>query len=204
MAIVYLYMYDLPALRRFTKYTDAELLALMGNDSQAAFAELYERYWKKLFAIAYNRLQQVQAAEDVVHDVFVSLWAGRFFLEIASFENYMATAVKYAVFHKIKKLQREKIYLQSISETPVIEMPVETSLHYKRILEIIKSEVEKLPEKCRLIFKYSRNDGMPVKQIAATLNISPKTVENQLSKALKQLKRIAKSLLALLLFFFFQ
>jgi len=79
----------------------------------------------------------------------------------------------------------------------VTELPIESALHYKRILEIVKIEVEKLPEKCKLIFKYSRNDGMPVKQIAKELHISPKTVENQLNKALKQLKLATRSILSL-------
>ena len=106
-----------------------------------------------------------------------------------SLENFLATATKYMVFAKIKKIQKERDYSKDPHQAIFIDLPVETSVHYKRILEIIKTEVENLPEKCRMIFNYSRNDGMPVKMIAQKLDISPKTVENQLNKALRQLKR---------------
>ena len=174
-------------------YDNKQLVSSLSKNDGAAFTEIYNRFWKKLFAIAYNRLKEIQAAEDVVHDVFSSLWANRSKSEIQSLENYLATSTKYMVFTIIKKKERERIYNNSYHPTPVIDFPVETSLHYKRILELVKAEVEKLPEKCRLIFKYSRNDGKPVNQIAKELRLSPKTVENQLNKALKQLKLVAKS-----------
>ena len=161
-----------------------------------AFTEIYNRFWKKIFAVAYNRLQEAETAEDIVHDVFTSLWANRNKVEIDALENYLATAAKYMVLAKIKKKERQRLYSASL-QAPVIEMTIENALHYKRILEIVKNEVEKLPEKCRLIFKYSRNEGKPVKQIAKELHLSPKTVENQLNKALKQLKLATRSFLSL-------
>ncbi|MFT3846546.1 MAG: RNA polymerase sigma-70 factor [Lacibacter sp.] len=182
-------------MKEYQSYNNQVLLGLLAESNEQAFTELYNRYWQKLFAIAYNRLREVQVAEDIVHDVFASLWAGREKNEIKSLENYLATAVKYMVLSKIKERSKERFYSKSSQEVQVFEIPVENSLHYKRILEILKTEVEHLPEKCRLIFKYSRNDGMPVKQIAQKLNISPKTVENQLGKAIKQLKLATRSFL---------
>ena len=167
----------------------------MSHDDEAAFTELYNRFWQKLFAIAYNRLHEIQAAEDIVHDIFASLWANRNKFEIDLLENYLATAAKYAVLNNIKRKIKEKDFQNASHQTRVIELPVETSIHYKRILEIVKTEVEKLPEKCRLIFKYSRDEGMPVKQIARELNLSPKTVENQLTKAIRHLRLAAKQFL---------
>jgi RNA polymerase sigma-70 factor (ECF subfamily) len=178
----------------YQSYNNNELLSLLSEGDELAFAEIYNRFWQKLFAIAYNRLKEIQTAEDIVHDVLVSLWSNRKKVSIESLENYLATAAKYMVLAKIKKKERQRIYNNNAShQAPVFDLPMETSLHYKYILEIVKNEVEKLPEKCRLIFKCSRNAGMPVKQIAKELNISPKTVENQLNKALKQLKLVVRS-----------
>ncbi|MBI5858046.1 MAG: RNA polymerase sigma-70 factor [Sphingobacteriales bacterium] len=185
-------------MKLYSLYNTNELLHLVAKDDESAFTELYSRFWKKLFTVAYNRLKEIQSAEDVVHDVFASLWSGRKHSEISSLENYLAAAVKYSVLNKIKRKAKERIFQKTSDQTPVIELPVETSVHYKRILEIVNTEVEKLPEKCRLIFKYSRDAGLPVKQIAKQLSISPKTVENQLNKALKQLKLATKSFLGLL------
>ncbi len=184
-------------MRKYQLYDNNELLGLLSKDDDMAFTELYNRYWKKLFAVAYNRLNEIQSAEDIVHDVFASLWANRGKLEIESLENYLATATKYMVLAKIKKIQKQRFYSNVNHQACIIDLPIEASLHYKRILEIVKTEVEKLPERCKLIFKYSRNDGMPVKIIAQKLDLSPKTVENQLNKALKQLKLATNSFLSL-------
>ena len=189
-------------LKNYQQYTDKELLSLLIQNNQAAFTELYNRFWKKLFAVAYNRLKEVQAAEDIVHDVFAGLWANRHKPGINLIENYLATSVKYGVLNTIKKKERERQYQQSVHRVSVMELPAETALHYKRILELVKSEVEKLPQQCKLIFKYSRNEGMPIKQIADKLSISSKTVENQLNKALKQLKLATRSFFHTFLFFF--
>ncbi|MBP6022868.1 RNA polymerase sigma factor [Ferruginibacter sp.] len=186
-------------MKDYLLYDNLSLLELLSKNDESAFTELYNRFWKKLFTIAYNRLKEVEAAEDIVHDVFAGIWANRKGLQIEFLENYLATATKYAVLGKIKKKELERIYTNSTHTTPVFELPVETALHYKQILEIIKHEVDKLPEKCRLIFKYSRNEGMPVKEIAKELHISPKTVENQLYKAVKQLKLATKSFLHFLI-----
>lgn len=186
-------------MKEYNLYTNKMLLELLSKSDKIAFTELYIRYWQKLFVIAYNRLNEVQAAEDIVHDVFINLWKNREKTEIDCLDNYLASVTKYMVLAKIKYRARERMYSNSLYQNTVFETSAETSLHYKRILEIVKNEVEKLPEKCKLIFKYSRNEGMPVRQIAMELSISPKTVENQLNKALKQLKLAARALFSLLL-----
>lgn len=182
-------------MKNYEKYNNQELLHLVSGDDKVAFTELYNRFWQPLFAIAINRTKERETAEDVVHDVFAGLWANRTKIHIESLENYLAVAVKYAVLTKIKKKVREREFQQITEGACVIEMPILETLHYKRILEIVKEEVEHLPEKCRLIFKYSREAGMPVKQIATELNISPKTVENQLAKAIRQLRLATRSFL---------
>ncbi len=182
-------------LNNYRTYGENELLSLMARDDKAAFTELYDRFWKKLFVIAFNRIKDKQSAEDIVHDVFSGLWNNRTRSDIGQLENYLAVAVRYAVFSMIKKKARARKIEQHLAGSTVVEMPVETSLHYKKVLELVKTEVEHLPEKCRIIFKYSRDAGMPVKEIARQLNLSPKTVENQLGKAIRQLKLATRSFL---------
>lgn len=182
-------------VKRYIQYDDNELLYLLTQNDKAAFTELYNRYWQKLYAIAYNRLKETQTAEDIVHDVLVGLWVSRDKINIDLLENYLATATKYAVLGKFRKKERERRFQNSLQQTQVIELPIEDELHCKKILEVIKNEVEHLPERCRLIFKCSREEGKPVKQIARELKLSPKTVENQLTKAIKQLRLATKSLL---------
>lgn len=190
----------LAPMSEYVSYDNAVLLELLSKSDEPAFAEIYNRFWRKMFAIAYNRFQESQEAEDIVHDVFASLWANRHKSEIACLENYLATATKYMVLAKIKRKERKRVYDNSVNKVPVVELTVETSLHYKRILELVKTEVDKLPEKCRLIFNCSRNEGMSIKQIAAELNISPRTVENHLNKALNHLRVAIKTIVCLLVY----
>lgn len=176
----------------YADYENSDLVLLLSQSDQGAFSELYQRYWKKLFAIAYNRLNETETAEDVVHDVFAAVWSQREKLLIGNLENYLATATKYMVFAKIKARIRERELLNT--EAPLATVAsAEASVHYKRILELVNQEVENLPEKCRLIFRCSRNEGMSVKQIAERFQLSPKTVENQLAKALRRLKPLGRT-----------
>ena len=178
-------------------YTDSELVNLLKKDDERAFTVLYNRYWKKLYAIALNRLKNINSAEDIVHDVFVSLWSNRKDTSIIEIEHYLAVAVKYAVLNRIKKDINEREKRKSFSkEASVIEfLPADSNLDNKRLLERIWQEVESLPERCRIVFLYSRQAGLPVKEIAKRLSISPKTVENHLGKALRQVKLAARSFL---------
>lgn len=169
------------------------MIALISGDDKAAYSELYERYWQKLFAIAYNRLQDMQTAEDVVHEVFAGLWKNRAELKINKAENYLAVATKYAVFRQIKKARQARDYRNNLM--PAAGNSLENDLHYKMLLQLVRNEVEKLPDRCRLVFNYSREAGMSVKEIAKQMDISPKTVENQLTKALGHLRMAFRSFL---------
>lgn len=183
-------------MKKYKLYENRQLLELLSQSDELAFTELYHRYWKKLFALAYSYHKETQLSEDSVHDVFASLWKGRKHIKIEALENYLATAIKYLVLSKIRKSNRDAFMKKKIQQAPAVNLSAESALDYKHILEIIKTEVEKLPEKCKVIFKCSREEGMPVKLIAKELNISPKTVENQLTKALRHLKLATRSFLS--------
>lgn len=182
----------------FSYYSNADLLALLARSEKQAFEEIYSRYWQKLFVIAYNRLQDRWGAEDIVHDVFAGLWVNRHSAEIKDLENYLAVATKYSVFNRMKKELREREALKGIGETPVMDLRIEDRLYHRQVLERVREEVEKLPARCKLIFKYRKEEGLPVKEIAKRLDITPKTVENQITRAYKHLKtNIRTFLLAL-------
>src|SRR5262245_31392992 len=84
-------------------YSDSELVVLLSKDDPRAFTLLYDRYWKILFSIAYNRLKDIQVAEDIVHDVFMSLWHNRNTISPDALNPYLATAVKYMVLAQVRK-----------------------------------------------------------------------------------------------------
>ena len=92
----------------------------------------------------------------------------------------------------IRKEIRKESYTQETINTESESFDLSESLHYKLIIKMINEEIENLPERCRLVFKYSREKNLPVKEIAAQLNISTSTVENHLNNALKRLHLIMK------------
>jgi RNA polymerase sigma-70 factor (ECF subfamily) len=178
---------------------------LLSKDDAHAFTKLYELYWEKLYVIARNRLNDPALAEDIVHDVFLALWKNRKNTKINSLENYLTTATKYLVLTQIKKKAYAEKYVQEVGKTaqPSFDVTLNDALHHRRVLELVQKEIDLLPEKCKLIFQYSREEGMSAKEIATVLELSKKTVDNQIQKALDRirgrLKQVLSSMLSLIL-----
>jgi len=144
--------------------------------------------------MAFSRLRDAPLAEDILHDVFASLWANRNKTEIDSLQNYLASATKYLVFATIrKKAHRERYYAAQLKP----ELNIEDDFLYKQLYEFASKEIESLPERCRLIFRY-REKGMTNSEIALQMKISIKTVENQINKAFHHLRFAMKKMLQVL------
>jgi RNA polymerase sigma-70 factor (ECF subfamily) len=172
----------------YKAHSDNDLLLLIRqNSNEMAFTEIYNRYWEQLFAIAYNRIRELQPAEDIVQDVFMSLWNNRQKSEVSVLQHYLAAAVKYMTLAYLRKSGKMVTDSEDVLHALQSES-LEQQLKYKELLHIIQKETDKLPERCRLIFRYSRQEGLSTRQIAQELNISPRTVETQISKALRVLR----------------
>lgn len=185
-------------MKTYQSYSDDVLLSHLSKDDELAFNEIYQRYWRTLFGIASSRLRNTHIAEDIIHDVFASLWKNRNHIQIQSLQHYLSSATRYLVFKFIRKNTYQQHYLQSASNL-ADEFKLENALHNKRLLEYVNREVDTLPERCRTIFKYSREIGMTNKEIALEMNITSKTVENQINKALHHLRFSMKKMLQFLL-----
>jgi RNA polymerase sigma-70 factor (family 1) len=187
-----------------TTLNDQQLLLSLKDGNTEAYNEIFNRYWKKLYAIAYNRLRSKEAAEDVVQDILSSLWVRRTELEIDNLSHYLGTAIRYAIFRQINK-SVEKIKWRAdevISEGTFTEPTILQLMDYQILKKYLEQEVNKLPEKCQIVFKYSREQHLTNKTIAEMLNLSEKTIEAHITKALKYLKLALKSF-SILIFLFF-
>lgn len=169
---------------------DDELLLLLKQDSVDAYNEIFNRYWKKLYAIAYNRLRSKTASEDVVQDVLVSLWARRSAVEINNLSYYLGAATRYAIFRQINKsMEKQQSPVEDLQVADLkSESEIFESMDYALLKGYIEQEVSKLPEKCQIVFNYSRNDQLSNKEIAHKLNVSEKTIEAHITRAIKHLK----------------
>ena len=184
-------------------YTDEELIVLLREGDQTAFNELYYRYWKKLYNIIYGKLKSSESSEELVQDLFISLWLKREQLVIhTSFSAYISMAARYLA---MKKMQADKVhytYLNNLDTQELQENSTERVVFLSNLQESFEKEVTNLPDKCRQVFMLSRKDNLSTREIASRLQISEKTVENQIGKALRIMRLRLKeftTLMALLI-----
>ena len=170
--------------------SDIELLAMVKDDSMEAFEELYNRYWKKLYAFAYKRIRSREITEEIIQDFLANLWAGRTNLVIkTSFEGYSYTAVRNLVLNCIAKETRRNAYTQFLQLFKTEEdNSTEETVNVRDFYFNLQKELNYLPAKCRSVFEMSRQENKSNKQIADELGISEKTVESHLTKAIRRLR----------------
>ncbi len=186
-------------MTNYSAYTDSDLINALTRGEHAAFTEIYNRYWKRLFYIAAKKLHDPEEAEEIVQQIFVSMWNRRENLQInTSLNAYLATSVKYRIIKVMDKLYHQQKYADSITSRNLDDSTQEW-LAFLDLKEILNKSISELPEKCQLVFRMSREQYMSQKDIAAALNISEKTVEAHLGKAIKTLRQKLNRFLLLLL-----
>ncbi len=166
---------------------DNEILSLIKKGNQLAFTQLYNKYWKKLFSFAYNILNEKQLAENVLHEVFTSIWVKKEAIEITDVNNYLFVSVRNKCISLLKKVTFTD-FDENLINTMTLSHEGEDNLAYKDLKRTIESSLEILPKRCRDIFVMSRFKGYSNSEIAEHYKISNRTVENQLSTALKHIR----------------
>lgn len=170
-------------------HKDEYLFSLLRNDDEKAFTELYERYWKKLLARANVLLHCQEDAEEVVHDIFVSLWNKRATLHILhTFHTYVVAMLQYSCFKILAKRKRNPIKNIGAIEMRAPDLSTQQWLDFNDLREELESGVKQLPDKCQLIFRLSREQHLSDKEIAGKLDLSLNTVRTQKHRALQKLK----------------
>lgn len=178
-------------LRRNTDILSDQDLVLKLKAADADALELiYERYAPSLYQSAYNLLRNKEVCEDLIHDLFVDIWLKREAHNIKILRAYLYSAIK----------NRVLVYLRSAKATLDISFleledtggSPESLIVEKEINRISGREISDLPEKCREIYQLSRLEQRSHKEIASLKGISIKTVENQITIALKRLRPALK------------
>jgi len=188
-----------------TKYitcNDQELTDLLRSGDHLAFTEVYNRYKGPLYIHAFNLLRDREEAKDVLQQIFAVLWTGRNdFVLKSQLSGYLYTAVRNQIFKRIAHNQVASRYITSLAEFGTSgECITDYLVRENQLLSIIEKEIAELPQKMREIFELSRKGGLSHKEIAIQLNISEKTVRNQVNNALKILRVKLGVLIYLLLF----
>ena len=158
----------------------------MATGDEKAFTEIYERYWKLLFSIAFNKTGSLHDAEEMVQDIFADIWRRRATIEIkVSLKSYLAAATRFEVYSFLAKEKREQDMANGIASENVLTP--EQELDFKNLQISIQENISSLPEKCQLIYLL-KQEGLSNKEVAKTLDISVKTVENQTTTAMRRLR----------------
>lgn len=164
------------------------------NGNNKAFEKLFRRYCDDLHRFIWGYVKQEDIAEELVQDVFVKIWEERESLDPSkSIKSLLYRigrnlAIDFLRHRKIvNEWKLEKKALQKYSTNPML---LDEKLSKKMVLQDVKAAIEDLPERRRLIFVLSRYNHLTYKEIACLLDISVNTVETQISRALKKLRKI--------------
>lgn len=163
---------------------------ICNNDDEKAFELFFHLLNNSLVKFCVQYVNQKEIAEEVVSDVFVRCWLNRKTLtEIQNPETYLFVAVKNQSLNHIKKYS--SIHLVQIEETNSVEFVntynPQKEIENKELIFRMDKAITALPQQCRIVFRLIKEDGMKYKEVAEILNISPRTVQTQLFRAIKKL-----------------
>ena len=185
-----------------TTKNESLLVRNLSKSNLLAFNDLYKEYGARLYRFAFGYLKSEEEAEELVQEVFTIIWEKRSDLkEELSFKSFLFTIA----FNIIMKHFRTKAYLSEYFKTGIFaDEDIQTSqkITYNSLYQYITELVNQLPGRRKDIFIKSRFEGHSIKEIAEELKISHKTVENQLTDALKFIRtNLKKESIPVVLFF---
>ncbi|WP_090975113.1 RNA polymerase sigma-70 factor [Parapedobacter composti] len=175
----------------FKALPDQELAKALKQGNHQAFKEIFMRYWDVLLDSAYKRLGAMEEAEEIVQELFVTLYQKRETLTIhTTVEGYLKTALKSRILNYYRSRHIHEKYMESVlavnhvtcSDTP------DYALHHKELSIQMESSIGRLPAKCREVFLLSKMESLSHRNISEKLNISISTVEKHIRKALDILR----------------
>ena len=173
----------------------------MQKEDNTNLEHIFHQYYSPLCNFALRIVKDEHAAEDVVQNLFIQLWEKDKLSEVKNVEHFLLRSVKFKCYDYLRTRSAEKeVPLDSIQEAGALAA---SELKDEDIDPLFHYFAAKLPQKTREIFLLSRKSGMTYKEIAEELDISVKTVENQMGRALRMMRKILKEhdLLMLLLLF---
>lgn len=182
-------------------HTDAELWAAVRCNDEAAFQLLFERYWVRLYKTACRHIQDREFCEEMVHDIFVNIWERRAKIEIQSFPAFLNTVVRYQV-HNYYRTKRPMYVVSDAVAAEDIGTVYNDGANRVEELDLyaeLNYYLQQLPKRCQEIFQMSRMDHLSNHEIAERLGISKRTVENQITYALKHLRVSMKHIAVMML-----
>ncbi|TZF81110.1 sigma-70 family RNA polymerase sigma factor [Pedobacter sp. BS3] len=182
---------------------DEELLSGLSAGNQVAFTTIYRKYWPELYNVAYKRVKNRELSQDIVQNVFTSLWDRRQHAKIRNLPAYLHTSVKFQVLKQSIHHAGSPVLLEELENIITSPFNTDDPIRYKEITELVQAWINILPEKRREIFLLHYREELSTLQIAEVLKVSRKTVQNQLNTATQTLKLRVVQSLSILIFLYF-
>jgi RNA polymerase sigma-70 factor (ECF subfamily) len=178
-----------PDVSAYSDYNDQELLDAIRRNNERAFSELFKRYGKVIYKMAYARLRSRAAAEEIVQNLFIFLWDKRTTVSIVNFPSYFYVAVKHRVLGVIESQIVHKKYWDYYKKfIPRHENSTERAIAFNELMASLEEQVERLPDKSKEVFRLNHFEGHSVSEIATSLNLSEKAIQYHLTRSLKELR----------------
>lgn len=169
---------------------DKRLVSKLRKGKVRAFDQLFQKYSGKLYAFVLSYTGSHQEAEDITQEVFFRVWQNRHNLNPdLSFNAYLIVIARNMILNLFKKRAQSNKYVWHSKHSASLTNQTEDYVIFSDLRHHAHISVEKLPSRCKQIFMLSRKNGLSVKEIAERLHISPSTVENQINKALKLIRK---------------
>lgn len=164
------------------------------NDEQV-FKDLYKQYFVKLYRFSVSLIHCHESAEEIVHDVLINLWRKRnSFSQIGNLDTYLYVSIKNLCLNSLRSSGKHSyISIEELYDQNPCAIDPESILIGKEKINDLNAAIDHLPPKCKMIFRLVKEDGLKYKQVAEILNVSVKTVENQLAIAIKKLALVYQS-----------
>jgi len=177
--------------------SDADLWTDIRKDDVHAYNALFDRYWARLYKSAYNLTHDQETSKEMVHDIFLNIWKRRSELQIESFPQFLLTAIRYQFYNRSRAAKSPLTLIPDYERHDTLTQQNEGELRqdYNDFEHILKNHLGVLPNRCQEIFVMSRIQNISNDEIAENLQISKRTVENQITHALKHLRGVLKCLL---------
>jgi len=172
---------------------DVTLADNIKNDDENAFRILFDRYYKKLLDYAATFTNDLQEAEDIVQQTFITLWTNRKKINTTkSIKSYLYKITYNSYIDTYRKQKHRDNFFDEIKERALSDrINDDDDLVEQRILKL-KTVIDSLPDRCKEILQMNKFDGLKYKEIALQLNISVKTVEAHMNTAFKKIRKAFK------------
>ena len=175
-------------------HNEKELFAQLAKGSEVAFTEIFYHYTQRIYHFIFTKTKSDALTEDIIQEVFINLWKKRESLnQVENYENYILTMAANKIYDFLRKMANEKQMKAHVWRSMQTESNITSeALNLKESQALINKAINQLSSQRKKVFILSRQQGLSSSEIAEQLNLSPNTVNNHLSEALRSVREYVR------------